>query len=69
MAPERPPGAGPRTRNQDRERARVARSLKPHAPPDWDQRFSTAELLDAVIDGEPIQMFVMAADSASPRRS
>ena len=62
MAPERSPGAGQPTRNRERERARVARLLKPHAPPDWDQRFSKGELLDAVIDGEPIQMFVMAAD-------
>jgi class 3 adenylate cyclase len=36
--------------------------VKPHAPPDWEQRFPTEELLDAVIDGDPIQMFVMAAD-------
>jgi class 3 adenylate cyclase len=47
---------------RDRDRARVARSLKPHAPPDWEQRFRKTDLLDSVIDGEPIQMFVMAAD-------
>lgn len=40
----------------------MARLLKPHAPPDWEQRFRKDELLDAVIDGQPIQMFVMAAD-------
>ena len=58
MAPNRSSATGQR----DRDRARVARLLKPHAPPDWEQRFSKTELLDAVIDGEPIQMFVMAAD-------
>jgi class 3 adenylate cyclase len=47
---------------RERERARVARLLKTHAPPDWEQRFRATELLDSVIDGEPIQMFVMAAD-------
>jgi len=47
---------------RDRDRTRVARLLKPHAPPDWEQRFRKTALLDAVIDGEPIQMFVMAAD-------
>jgi class 3 adenylate cyclase len=44
------------------DRARVARLMKSHAPPDWDQRFRRDDLLDAVIDGRPIQMFVMAAD-------
>src|SRR5436309_16080414 len=52
------PAAGDR----ERERTRVAGLLEPHAPPDWEDRFRTADLLDAVIDGEPIQMFVMAAD-------
>src|SRR5256885_13539626 len=47
---------------RDKQRRRVARLLKPHAPPDWEQRFRRDELLDSVIDGEPIQMFVMAAD-------
>jgi class 3 adenylate cyclase len=47
---------------RDRERARNARLLKVHAPPDWEERFRRDELLDAIIDGEPIQMFVMAAD-------
>ena len=36
--------------------------MKPHAPPDWEQRFRKTDLLDRVIDGEPFQMFVMAAD-------
>ena len=58
MAPKRSSATGQR----DRDRARVARLLKPHAPPDWEQRFRTTDLLDSVIDGEPIQMFVMAAD-------
>lgn len=40
----------------------MARLLKPHAPPDWDTRFRRDDLLDAVLAGEPIQMFVMAAD-------
>jgi class 3 adenylate cyclase len=58
VAPER---SSP-TDQRDRERNRVSRLLKPHAPPDWERRFRATELLDAVIDGEPIQMFVMAAD-------
>ena len=49
-------------RDRDRDRARAARLLKAHAPPDWEERFRRDDLLDAVIDGEPIQMFVMAAD-------
>jgi class 3 adenylate cyclase len=49
-------------RELTRERARVARLLKPHAPPDWKTRFHADDLLDAVIDGRPIQVFVMAAD-------
>jgi len=55
-----PPGSSP-TDLRDRERNRVSRLLKPHAPPDWERRFRATELLDAVIDGEPIPMFVMAA--------
>jgi class 3 adenylate cyclase len=54
--------AAARSSERDRDRGRVARLLKPHAPPDWERRFRKTELLDAVIDGEPIQMFVMAAD-------
>jgi class 3 adenylate cyclase len=47
-------------RTADRELA--AALLASHAPPDWEERFRRDDLLDAVIDGEPIQMFVMAAD-------
>jgi len=47
---------------RQRHRAGAARLLEPHAPPDWEERFRKEELLDCVIDGEPIQMFVMAAD-------
>jgi class 3 adenylate cyclase len=54
--------AAPSAADRERERARIADLLKAHAPPDWEQRFRTDELLDAIIDGEPIQMFVMAAD-------
>jgi class 3 adenylate cyclase len=46
----------------DRDRARVARLLKPHAPPDWETRFHKDKLLDSVIEGQPIEAFVMAAD-------
>jgi class 3 adenylate cyclase len=48
--------------DRDDERLRIAGLLEKHAPPDWEQRFRKGELLDAIIDGEPIQMFVMAAD-------
>ncbi len=67
-APSDPPSdsQGPPTaEDRDRERARIARLLKTHAPPDWQERFRRDELLDAIIDGEPIQMFVMAADIRS----
>src|SRR2546429_2937443 len=47
---------------RDRARAGLARLLNPHAPGGWEQRFRKTDLLDRVIDGEPIQMFVMAAD-------
>src|SRR5437762_9499761 len=47
---------------RERDRARVVEMLEPHAPPDWQHRFRETELLDAVIDGDAIQMFVMAAD-------
>jgi class 3 adenylate cyclase len=71
--PSSPAGAGTNARStgvrepttevdRERERARYARLLKRHAPPDWEERFRRDELLDAVIDGRPIQMFVMAAD-------
>jgi class 3 adenylate cyclase len=58
MASKRSSSADPR----ERDRTRVARLFRAHAPPDWEQRFRRDELLDSVIDGEPIQMFVMAAD-------
>src|ERR671918_3212699 len=47
---------------RDLERARTRDLLKAHAPPDWEKRFRRDDLLDAIIDGEPLQMFVMAAD-------
>jgi class 3 adenylate cyclase len=47
---------------RERERARITEMLRAHAPPDWQERFRTDELLDAIVDGEPLQMFVMAAD-------
>ena len=50
------------TEQREEDRTRVSRMLEPHAPPDWQRRFRTTELLDSVIDGQPIQMFVMAAD-------
>ena len=43
-------------------RARVARLLEPHAPADWENRFHKDQLLDAIVAGEPLTMFVMAAD-------
>jgi class 3 adenylate cyclase len=48
--------------DRDAARDRAARLLSSHAPPDWEERFDRNELLDAVVDGEPIEMFVMAAD-------
>jgi class 3 adenylate cyclase len=54
--------AAPDNEERERDRQGVTRLLEPHAPPDWEQRFRTPELLDAVIDGAAIQMFVMAAD-------
>jgi class 3 adenylate cyclase len=56
------PDEAPDAEERERERARVVRLLRSHAPQDWGDRFRKDELLDAVIDGEPIQMFVMAAD-------
>ena len=47
---------------RDHERARIAGLLESHAPPDWEERFRKDELLDAIIDTTPLQMFVMAAD-------
>jgi class 3 adenylate cyclase len=50
---------------RDQERARIAGLLEKHAPTGWEELFRTEELLDAIIDGEPIQMFVMAGDIRS----
>ena len=47
---------------RDQERARIAGLLDPHAPPDWEERFQRDQLLDAILDTTPLQMFVMAAD-------
>lgn len=47
----------------DREdRQRIGRLLEAHAPEDWEKRFRKDELLDAIVAGEPLHMFVMAAD-------
>jgi class 3 adenylate cyclase len=48
--------------DREQERLRIADLLATHAPPDWEQRFRSEELIDAIIDNEPLQMFVMAAD-------
>jgi len=48
--------------DRDRERLRFADLLRKHAPPDWEERFHGDELLDRIVDGEPLQLFVMAAD-------
>ena len=48
--------------DREQERSRVAELLTNHAPADWDERFARDELLDAIIDTTPLQMFVMAAD-------
>jgi class 3 adenylate cyclase len=48
--------------DREQERLRIAGLLENHAPPDWQERFPTVDLLDAVIDTAPLQMFVMAAD-------
>src|ERR671935_3238936 len=48
--------------DRDQAAARIAELLKAHAPPDWEERFPRDELLDAIIDTTPLQMFVMAAD-------
>ena len=56
--------AEPSPASEDREQAvaRIAELMKAHAPPDWEDRFPRDELLDAIIDTTPLQMFVMAAD-------
>jgi class 3 adenylate cyclase len=57
----------PTTPDEDRagERARIAELLERHAPTDWREQFRVDELLDAIIEGDPIQMFVMSADIRS----
>jgi class 3 adenylate cyclase len=57
-----PTDVGPARSDRERDREQAARLLASHAPPDWEQRFRRDELLDAVVDGHPIDMFVMAAD-------
>jgi len=54
--------AEPRAQDRAADRDLAARLLASHAPPDWERRFRRDELLDAVVAGGPIQMFVMAAD-------
>jgi class 3 adenylate cyclase len=48
--------------DREQERLRIAGLLATHAPPDWEERFRTEALLDAIIDHQPLQVFVMAAD-------
>src|ERR671918_1302494 len=48
--------------DREDERSRIAKLLESHAPPDWEERFERADLVDAIIDTTPLQMFVMAAD-------
>jgi hypothetical protein len=38
------------------DRDRIAALLEAHAPADWQQRFRTEELLDALMDSAPLQM-------------
>jgi class 3 adenylate cyclase len=54
--------AEPEELDREQERARVAELLTNHAPPDWDERFVRDDLIDAIVDTTPLQMFVMAAD-------
>jgi class 3 adenylate cyclase len=51
--------------DRDSERTRTTELLEKHAPADWREHFRADELLDSVIDGDPIQMFVMSADIRS----
>jgi class 3 adenylate cyclase len=46
----------------DEDRARAAERIDLHAPPDWRDRFDAGALIESVARGEPLQMFVMAAD-------
>ncbi len=48
--------------DREAELRRATELIAAHAPPDWEQRFHPNELLDAIVDTRPIQMFVMAAD-------
>ena len=63
-------GAAPETEieveeSSEERRARLSSGLDAHAPAGWRDEFRVDELLDAVVDGRPIQMFVMAADIRS----
>ena len=62
--PARPETAPEQDRGSpsDVERERIAKLLEDHAPPGWEERFGRDDLIDAIAAGEPIQMFVMAAD-------
>src|SRR5918992_2023023 len=44
------------------DRDKIAGLLAGHASADWEERFDRGKLLDSIVAGEPIQMFVMAAD-------
>ena len=57
MADEETTGPEP---DREEERARIAGLLESHAPPDWEERFRRDQLLDAILDTTPLQMFVMA---------
>jgi class 3 adenylate cyclase len=46
----------------EERRARHAALVAAHAPTDWRDRFDADALLGAIEGGDPIQMFVMAAD-------
>lgn len=48
--------------DRDELRGRVVGLLERHAPPDWRERFRVDDLADTVAEGEPLQLFVMAAD-------
>jgi len=48
--------------DREEQRLRIGELLTTHAPPDWEQRFGRDELIDAIADTTPLQMFVMAAD-------
>jgi class 3 adenylate cyclase len=48
--------------DREEQRLRVAELLTSHAPPDWEERFGRDDLVNAIVDTRPLQMFVMAAD-------